>query len=30
MQLRVTDRLAKKTVVKNEKFRILGAEGEAP
>ncbi len=30
VQLRVTDRLAKQTVVKNEKFRILAAEGEAP
>jgi len=30
VQLRVTDRLARKTVVKNEKFRILAAEGEAP
>ena len=30
VQLRVTDRLAKKTVVKNEKFKILGAVGEAP
>ncbi len=30
VQIRVTDRLAKKTVVKNEKFTILAAEGEAP
>jgi hypothetical protein len=30
VQIRVTDRLAKKTVVKNEKFKILAAEGEAP
>jgi GWxTD domain-containing protein len=30
VQLRVTDRLAKKTVVKNEKFRVLGPEGETP
>lgn len=27
VQIRVTDRLAKKTVVKNEKFKILAAEG---
>jgi GWxTD domain-containing protein len=30
VQIRVTDHLAKKTVVKNEKFRIHPAEGEAP
>jgi GWxTD domain-containing protein len=30
VQLRVTDHLTKKTLVKNESFRILGAEGEAP
>jgi hypothetical protein len=30
VQLRVSDKLAKKAVVKNEKFRIVGEEGGAP